>query len=362
MKKLFFIAFILVLILGCTEKRSEDTIKIGAVLPLTGTAAVYGENAQKGIDLAVKEINAKGGINGKLLQIIYEDDGTEPIKSVTSVKKLTEIDGVKIIIGGVWDFLANAIIPEIDRQKVILISTSALPDTVTEKSPYFYVFHSPVAVNQGVFEQWLKQLPGKNVAALVVNNPWGLAHLATFKKAAEATSVTLVEQRIVQNFDGNDLSTDIAIINGKKPDGIFATLNFNDLLMLSQKRKELNIQTPFLVHENFANLLTSGKIKPSGAEGITVFAFSQPASDFIEKFKQAYGEPPAFVGDIAYDIVYALKDAMKEGESVEAIQQGLKKIDFSGASGRIQLEDHYYPNNRKPYLEKVIDGKLELIS
>ncbi|HLD04532.1 MAG TPA: ABC transporter substrate-binding protein [Candidatus Nanoarchaeia archaeon] len=360
MKKFVWVAFILALLLGCSnEKITENTINIGAVLPLTGSAAVYGQNAQHGIDLAVKEINVAGGINGKPIRVIYEDDGTEAVKSVTAIQKLIDIDGVHVIIGGVWDFLANADIPVIDQQKVLLLSPSALPDTVTQTSSYFFVFHSPVASNQVVFEKWLKLLPSKRVGAIVISNPWGLAHLDTFKKAVQATGATLIEERILPNFDNNDISTELTKFQSENLDGLFAAINFNDFLMLDRKRKELDFQSSLLAHENFADHVKSGRLDASNAEGVYVFGFSEPTPEFVTKFINAYGESPVFVGDIAYDIVYALKMAMEgSGENTDQIIQVLQKIDFQGASGRIYLGDKNYPLNKKPILEKIVNGKF----
>lgn len=359
MKGLFAFLAMLLLLAACTPQQQSEEIKIGAVLPLTGTAAPYGENARQGIDLAVKEINAAGGINDRQIEIIYEDDATDPAKSLTATKKLIEVDEAQIIIGGVWDFLANAIIPEIDQKKTLLISPSALIDTITQTSPYFFVAHSPVALNHKIFEEYLEQLPNKTVAAIVINNPWGLAHLETLKKAISATNSKLVDERIVQNFDGNDISTELTLINKHKPDAIFAALNFNDMAMLAKKRKELNIHSAVLAHENFAGSVADGRIPISQSENVTIYKYGEPSQEFIDKFFKEYGKHPAFVGDIAYDIVYALKYAIeKHDESAEGVRAGLHEIEFDGASGHIYFGPNNYPSNKKPVLMKFSGGKL----
>ena len=131
MKNLIWLIVVLVIIGGGawwfsqkpeTPPAAAEPIKIGAVLSLTGPAAPHGENEKMGIDLAVTEINNTGGILGRPLKIIYEDDQTSPVQTVTSTTKLITIDKVEAIIGGTWDFLINAAAPVIREKKKILIT------------------------------------------------------------------------------------------------------------------------------------------------------------------------------------------------------------------------------------------------
>lgn len=350
---------LLIVSLGCSpeSRTAEERVKIGAVLPLTGIAAIHGQNERQGIDLAVKEINAAGGIDGKHIEVIYEDDESTPTKSLTAVKKLIDVDGVHVVIGGTWDILANAIIPEIDKQKVVLLSPSALPDTLTQTSPYFFSVHSPVAINQKVFEAFLTNLPGKRVGAIVVNNPWGFAHLNTFKKAVDATGAELVEERVVQNFDNNDLSTELAIVKEQQLDGLFVTLNFNDMVILGRKRMELDIRTPLLAHSNLVSSIEAGRLPITTGAGITIFRFSAPSPQFVDTFTAEYGKPPEIYSDIAYDTVYVIKQSIeKHGDSVEGILQGIREVNLTGASGNIYFGHDNYPANKQPILEKITNG------
>ena len=356
MQNLTNILIILLFITACSPSNVDDnTITIGAALPLTGIASIHGQNERQGIDLAVKEINRDGGIEGHPVKMIYEDDASNPSSSLTAIKKLIEVDDVKIIIGGTWDILANVAIPEIDKKKVILISPSALPDTITESSPYFFSVHSPVAINEKVFEQFLSNVKGKRVGAIVVNNPWGLAHLNAFKKAINATGETLVEERILQNFDNNDLSTELTRFTDQNLDAIFVTLNFNDMSTFAKKRNELGMMSiPVLAHSNFESSIEAGRIPPSLSKGVTIFRFSEPSKKFVETFKNEYGQSPEIYTDTGYDAVYAIKFAReKGGEGVQDMINGLHEINFSGASGIIYFGDKNYPGNKQPLLQEL---------
>ncbi|MCH7568619.1 MAG: ABC transporter substrate-binding protein [Nanoarchaeota archaeon] len=340
----------------------EETIKIGAILPLTGIASIHGQNERQGIDLAVKEINEAGGINGKPIEIIYEDDQTNPAKSLISYNKLIDVNGVEVVIGGTWDILANAIIPESEKKQVVILSPSALPDTLEQESPYFFSMHSPVAVNQEVFEKFIIDNAIERVGIIVVNNPWGLAHLDTFKKAIENTDATVVEERILQSFDNNDISTDLSILKDLDVDSIFVTINFNDMALFGKKRIELGIGSKILAHSNFASSIEAGRLSIELSEGVTIFRFSEPSQEFIEKFSLEYGKTPEIYSDIAYDTVYVIKNAIeKYGYSSDGIIRGLREVDLSGTSGQIYFGNNNYPANKQPVLEIISNGEFVVL-
>ena len=122
--------------LSCTKKEKE--IKIGAILPLTGDIAVYGQKMKNGIDLAVKHINSKGGIDGKQIKVLYEDDQGEPKASVAAVQKLITIEKIPVIIGGAISATALPTVPIADKKKVVLFSPAATTPKLSGMSRYFF--------------------------------------------------------------------------------------------------------------------------------------------------------------------------------------------------------------------------------
>ena len=102
-------AVCVVLAFGACSGSKSDTIKIGGLYPLSGPVAVYGVEAKNGVELAIEEINAAGGIDGKMVSLIAEDDEGNPEKTVNAYKKLTAKDGVKMIIGSLTSGCTQAI-------------------------------------------------------------------------------------------------------------------------------------------------------------------------------------------------------------------------------------------------------------
>ena len=139
MKKVFSVVSLalagLLAFTGCGEKSSE-TIKIGAIGPLSGAVAVYGVEAKNGIELAVEEINAAGGINGKKVEIISEDDEGNPEKSVNAYKKIVTKDKAKIIVGSLTSGCTQAIASLAQAQKVLLVAPAATATAITENGDY----------------------------------------------------------------------------------------------------------------------------------------------------------------------------------------------------------------------------------
>lgn len=342
-----------------SKGKTPGTIRIGAVLALTGAASIHGQNEREGLELARKEINSKGGIAGKQVEIIYEDDQTDSAKSVTAIKKLVEVDNINLIIGGTWDFLANADIPVIEEGKAVLLSPSALPDTITQKSGRFFSVHSPIALHSDSMEGWMAKTGVKKVAAIVVNNPWGLAHMAAIEDAAKMQGVDIILEEKLPSFDQNDLSTVLTKVSASGADGLFIAANFDDSALLAKKRSELSIKMPILSGENFYTALATGKIDKKDAEGVYALKFESGQSDFPNRFEKEYGKSPDIYSDTAYDALYAFKAAIEKADSQDPdrIIQSLHEISFDGASGKIFFGDKNYPENKKSVLGTIRDGK-----
>ena len=122
MKKIA-IFILCIFILSCTPQEIKP-IKIGAIMPLSGAAALYGELSRKGLDLAETEINTQGGINGRPIKLIYEDDKGLPADAVTAFNKLKDIDGIKFVVSEMSS-IALAIAPLANENQILQMDASA---------------------------------------------------------------------------------------------------------------------------------------------------------------------------------------------------------------------------------------------
>ncbi len=345
--------------------RGGEVIKIGAVLSLTGPAAPHGENEKMGIDLAVKEINESGGVRGKFLEVIYEDDGTNPAQTVNAITKLITVDKVETIIGGTWDFLINAAAPVIEKEKKILITPSALPDTIEKPNDYIFSVHSPVAVHSVSVEKFLSQFSNGRIVTIAQDNPWGLAHQRVFKQAVEKTGNLIVKEIVLPKADNNDIQGELTRVKLLHPDAILVASNFSDTANLLKRRIELKLPVKVLIEQKVIEMYNNGQLSADMLNDVVIFRFADPSFSFTRNFQDFYNRFPGQYSDTAYDAVYLIKKSIEYSDRIEAesIRLGLKMIsDYQGASGFITLTDNNYPENKLSILEILKDGQSVLIN
>ncbi len=180
MKKLFYkilIPVILVFLLtnffpSC--KREPKMIKIGAIMPLTGELATYGIPVKKGMELALEEINERGGINERTLKIIFEDDLGDPKMAVAAFNKLIDREKVPIILGPLTSSASMATAPVAERRKVVQLSTMAGTIDLKYAGDYvFRVFASNEYQSKAVADKAIDVFHAKRAAILYINNAYG---------------------------------------------------------------------------------------------------------------------------------------------------------------------------------------------
>jgi urea transport system substrate-binding protein len=157
-------------ILHAASARSAEPIKIGAVLPFSGGVELYGAQAKLGIDLAVKEINAGDGILGRPVEVVYEDDKTDPTAAVDATRKLIERDGVLALVGPITSRNLNAIAPEVERLKTPLLYATNYEGGKCSR----YVFSFSTVPNQELAQllPYMSRTFGKTYFMLGADRAW----------------------------------------------------------------------------------------------------------------------------------------------------------------------------------------------
>ncbi len=153
-----------------TSAAAADSIKIGAVLPFSGGVELYGIQAKLGLDLATKEINAAGGILGRPLEVIYEDDQTDPAVAVKATRKLIERDGVLAVVGPITSRNLNAIKPTIERTKTPLLYATNYEGGACSR--YIFSFSSVPNQELGQLLPYMNQTFGNTYYMLGADHAW----------------------------------------------------------------------------------------------------------------------------------------------------------------------------------------------
>lgn len=353
MKKLWIGIIIVVVVLAIvfvvtkTKKESEE-IKIGAILPLTGGAALYGEALKNGIELAVEQINTKSGIRGRKISVIYEDDANLPNNGVSAVRKMLETEKVSVIIGGAGSSVAMAIAPIANKQRVILLSPTATAPALTQSGKYFFrIWPSDNYDGSYMAKFAFEKLGLRKVSILYVNNDYGLGIEQVFKTEFKKLGGGILNS---ESYDlgTTDFRTQLTKIKGNNPEAIYLPGYFKEFTIILRQIRELGIKARILSVNSFYDpklLEIAGK----AAEGaIFTYPTYDPKSkdpiiqEFVKAFQAKYGKEPDAFAVQGYDcmkiIAYAIE---KGGYSADGIQKAMAQIkDFPAIGGRTTFDEN----------------------
>ncbi|MCK4348918.1 MAG: penicillin-binding protein activator [Thermoplasmatales archaeon] len=369
--KRFFSLIIIGLVLGglvwtgCQKKAEEKVLKVGAILPLTGDGAQYGEKAKRGIELALEDINSKK-IIGENIKIIYEDSQGEPQKSVSAFQKLINIDKVKFVLGPATSPEVLSIAPLAERNKVLILTSTASAPEITHAGDYiFRNVMSDIFDGKALALFAFKKLKEKRAGIMYVNNDYGNGLAKSFKKNFESLGGKVEIEQSFERTDA-DFRTQLTRIKGKRPDVILLFgMGYTDMGIILRQSVELGIKTQILSHSLFEDpeiLKLAGK----GAEGVyyTYRVFDPDSEEevvkkFVEKFERKYRAKPDVYSALFYDAMRILAYALeKGGVSVERCKNALYNIkDFPGVVGETTFDKN--GDVIKPIgIKKVENGKF----
>ena len=326
----------------------SDTYKIGFIGPLTGDNANYGIRCSNAARLAIDEINAEGGINGKMLTLIAEDSEGTVDRALSSYEKLAYTDNVVAIIGPVFTSPALAVAQRCQEDGIVMISPSATHKDVTAQPAtnpdgLNYVFRTVPsdALQSEVAGHYFYEVLGyRKLASLYAMNDYSQGLAVGMKETFEALGGEVVAEETCMVGD-KDFRTQLTNIREAGPEAVYIpNYTVEDALILEQA-SQLGVNVPFLSSDGFSdpeiyNLapdFTDGVVYvgPAQAEASTILA------DFQAAYAAAYnGDSPDSFATNSYDATYILRDAIERAGSDDrtAIRNEVAATDdFQGANG-----------------------------
>ncbi len=320
----------------------QKPIKIGATLPLTGDLSSIGISVQNAMKLAAEEVNDQGGVDGREINFIFEDDACAGEKAVTTVTKLVSIDKVPVVIGPACSTALLSAASIAEQNKVILFSGSATNSKITEAGDYIFR-NAPSDTFQGKFaaEFVYNQLGARKVVVEYANDEYAAGLKDVFvKRFTELGGQILLSQ--AHDRGATDLRTQIVKIKDTNPDAIYmATFPVDGGNFLKQT-KELGVKTTIIGPETMDDPQVI-QIAGDAANGLI---YTKPkeltSQQFKDSFKAKFGTDPLIFSDFYYDVVHILTNAMEIcGENSDCIKNELYKVkDYQGASGTITLDSN----------------------
>lgn len=336
--KIAFFLLAFCLLLSCSQK--SDTIKIGAILPLTGDGARYGQSAKNGIELALSLINEVGGISGKSISIIYEDSQMLPREGINAINKLINIDKVQVIIGAMASSVTLSIAPIAEQNKIVLLSPASSTPEITEAGDYvFRNTYSDIYEGERMGKYAYNQLGFSQVAILHINNDFGVGLSNEFSNSFNnAGGEILINESYQQGV--TDFRTQLTKIINVKPDAIYL-VGYSEMGYIVRQMRELVIVQPIISCIMFQDPKIL-QIAGEAAEGI-IYSYpsynpdsdSKHISDFVSKYEKKFNEEPDIYAASAYDALNILAKAIdSNGIKSNDIKDGLYSIrNYPGVTG-----------------------------
>lgn len=351
---------------GGGEKKT-DTIKVGANLEMTGGSASYGISSKNAIELAFKEINEKGGINGKQLELVVADNKSEAAEATNAMQKLVSQDNVVAVIGPNLSSSVIAASAINNSAKVLDIAPMATNPYVTVDQAsgktkdfnYRTCFIDPF---QGtVMAKFATAELGVGNAAILIDNSSDYAKgLAQFFKenfVKEGGAVTAEESYLQKDTDFKATLTKIKATN---PDFLYVPGYYQEVGLIVKQARELGMNMPIAGGDGW----DSAKMPEiAGAAALNNTYFSslyspEDSSDinknFVAAYEKAYGQKPDVFAALSYDSALLVAEAIKNAGSTEPakISEAMAKINgFSGVSGSVTFDDKHNPVKSAVILE-----------
>lgn len=332
------------------QKELQGSYKIGVMYPLTGDGAAYGIPLQRTTKFAADEINAKGGVNGKKIELIYEDSKCNPTGGNAAAQKLINIDKVKIIIGGVCSGETLGAAPLANDNKVVIVSPSSTSPDITTKGGDFVFRLAPSDAYAGVVaaEYAYKDLKAKKAAVVSEATDYSQGLRKVFKeKFAEFGGEIVADE--TYNPEDTDFRTQVTKVKAAAPDIVYVVPQTKAKgVLLVKQLKEAGIKQQLLTAEV---MIGRDVIKENAADVDGMIGIEQKFDDkgakaapVLAKYKAEAKEEapfPAYMS-AAYDIVYLISDAIaKNGYDGEKIRDYLYAVkNYDGAVGKVSLDQN----------------------
>ncbi len=366
MKKWIWIVVlvVIVIIVAAVSSKPKDNspIKIGFIGPLSGDAASFGEVVKKSVDLAVNEVNQSGGINGRKIQIIYEDGKCNGTTAVSAAHKLVDIDKVRYIIGGMCSSESFSIIPITNSAGVLTISPVSSAAKLSGISPLFLRNNPSDAITGAILSDYLAT---KYKTAAI------LSEESDFSQGIKDVFITESQKNGLNIIDIQDFSTgtkdfrsilsklksknpDVIFVNPRQPEGFTPIIQqIKDLKVNSQLASTLVASGPNIVSNPIMNGIISADLGDlSKTKG----------QDFLNKYFSTYGtktDYPLYDG-AAYDDVYLLSEAIaKVGDDPVRVGKYLHSItNYTGTLGDYHFDQNGDIVGAGIILQQIVNGQL----
>jgi branched-chain amino acid transport system substrate-binding protein len=338
-------------VLACASAlaAAQEVIKIGVTQPLTGAFAASGNYVAQGAKIAEDAINAQGGVLGRKIQLVIEDNKSNPTEAAATVEKLISRDKVPVLMGAWSSTLTLAVMPKLMEYQVpMLVETSSSGKITTSGNPYIFRISPTSEMEAKAFAAQVKKFSIKKADFLATNNDFGLGASQEFSKMLKGEGVQI---GVMETMDpkATDFSAQLAKIKASGGDTLFVTTAVEQITLILKQAKEQQVK---------ARIITTGGsnspdqlIQQAGdaANGSYHLVFFTPwfpdavkNGDIAKRFVAEWNKRGHHVGGLTegfrgWDGVHTIVEAIKAAGKAEpkAIQQAFWNVKVKGINGDI---------------------------
>jgi branched-chain amino acid transport system substrate-binding protein len=314
----------------CVLAQQQAPIKIGVLTSFSGTLAPVGQQVKWGFELAAKEINSSGGIFGRTIQLIDEDDESNPTVAARKAEKLLQQDKVDFISGMIHSGGSLAVAQIAERNGKLAATTVSYSTNITgaQCSPNMFRVSAHAGIQAAALTGWMaRNVPGKRYAIVAPDYEMGRDAGAQFEEGVKRGGAQIVA-RLNPPLGSKDFSTYFGELRASRPDVLLTLTPGNDTVRLLTQMRDTGLITPQLTLAGAAGAVSRGNLDAmqGAAEGFLTAASYSPEVDvpankkFASDFKAAYKvEPDLFAAD-SYALFYLLKAAGEKARSFDTDQ------------------------------------------
>lgn len=349
-----------------SAKASGDSITIGTVTTNSGTAAAYGEAEVKGFELAVSEINAKGGINGKKVKLESMDDKGDATEASNAYNKLAGDNNVLAVAGPTISATTAAVAPLADQSKLVTIAPAATSDSIETGNYLFRTCFKDSYQGEVAARFAAENLKVKKVAVLYgTGDPYSSGVGEAFAKAAEKLGLEVVDKESSSSADDTEYSAQLQKIQASGAELLYAPYYYSVAgpYIIPQVRS-VGFEGYVMGPDGYDGLkLTGDKSQYNKTYYTTHYSADDNTNtkvqDFIKSYKSKNNAEPNTFAALGYDTIYMIKQAIeKAGENAtrEDVRNAVAGMTFDGVTGKFTMDKSGSPTKSVTVLE-MKDGK-----
>ncbi|MEJ5991402.1 ABC transporter substrate-binding protein [Ramlibacter sp. PS3R-8] len=347
-------------------------IRIGVVTPLTGTYAGIGQQVKWGLDLAARQINAGGGIAGRQIELIYEDEEANPAVAVQKAEKLFQVSKVDFLTGTVNSGATLAVGQVAERNSRLIATTVSFADSITADkcSPNVFRVNARAGMQSAALADWMAATkPNANVFYLGPDYEMGRSTVAAFKSAAEAKGAKSVGE-VFAPLDNKDYSPFFGQMRSARPAVIYTSVAGNDTVRLFTQMAEFGLNRSVQVvgasgTVTSQNLPAIGKAADGFVTGVGyATGIDTPENKkFVADFQAANKAAPDLYGADSYGVLFFYKAAVEKAKSTDTdkVREAMRGLQWSTPQGLKTMRAGDHQAMQEMYAMRVNNGQFEIV-